>query len=521
MDDFSLLDKPWIPARFTDGTRCEVGLLEAFREAHRIVDIVDSCPTSTMAVHRVLIAILYRALKIHDESAWALTFDGSRFPDDVGRYLESMRDRFDLFGKRPFFQHVFDDPDENAQSILKLWHFGAESSSFFGTAAWSDPEPVPAGTAARMMIASQYFGRCGMHSGLPGENRVTLAGPLADVTSVLVFGSNLFETVMLNTLGMDFVSEIFGRTDDLPWWEREQKAGVQPGAKPADGYLDQLTRPTRRIMLIPEENGRVKRAILMKGLDFPVEDRILRETMAPWKSLHVSGGEARFFIRWNPDQLAWQNSHVLFRAFDDPEEDVEYRPSKTVEWVSRLVDLGAVAPSKRLRLAVFGTSGDKGKVDFWRQEFLPLRSAYLSSPDLSSHVKDAVAYARKVRDLMSWAVRKGAQDVFDFGLKKMPGVSASKAMTALHGMLREFMASLDGAFKRFLTHLPSGGQGALDSWKRRVELRARQYVDGGLDKVASGIRGAMIKGTVGKRLGGALRSLRKGTLNVDGQRARA
>lgn len=513
-DFFSLLDRPWIPVRFADGTRREIGLLEVFREAHRIVDVVDDVPTSTMAVHRILVAIAYRALNISDETAWALLFDGGRFPDEVLKYLENVRGRFDLFGKKPFFQHVFDDPDRDAQSILKLWHFGEESSSFFGTAPWSSPEPVPAGTAARMMIASQYFGRCGTHSCLHGENNKAVAGPLADVTSVLVLGPNLFETVLLNTPGRNFVHDIYGKTNDLPWWERPH-GSAQPGAKTSGGYLDQLTRPTRRIMLVPEEDGRVKRVILMKGLDFPVEGRVLTETMTPWKRFD---GKA-FPIRWNPDELAWQNSHVLFRAFDDPDGNVEYRPSKTVLWVSRLADLGAVAPSKRLRLAVFGTCGDKGKVDFWRQEFLPLRSAYLSSPELSGHVKEAVAYARKVRDLMSWAVRKGCSDVFDYGLKKLPGTSASKSMKALHGMLREFMASLDGAFKRFLAHLPLGGHGALDSWKRRVELRARQYVDTGLDAVASGIRGAMIKGTVGKRLGGALRSLRKGTL--DGERARA
>lgn len=481
-----------------------MGLLEAFRTAHEISDIVDACPTSTMGIHRLLVAIAYRACPIVDESAWASLFDAGQFGPDVARYLEGVRDRFDLFGKRPFYQHVFEDPDRDAQSILKLWHFGENSSSFFSTASWTKPEPVAPGIAARMMLASQYFGRCGTHSCLHGENNKAVAGPLADVTSVLVLGSNLFETVLLNTLGKNAVRDLFGRTDDLPWWER--KTGVQAGVKPADGYLDQLTRPTRRIMLL-EEGGRVGRAILMKGLDFPAEGRMPLETMAPWRQID----KKRFFIHWNPDQLAWQNSHVLFRAFDDPAEKVEYHPARTVEWVSHLADLGAIAPSKRLRIAVFGTSGDKGKVDFWRQEFLPLRSSYLTNPDLFLRVKEAVLYARKVRDLMGWAVRKGCQDVCDYGLRKLPGVSATKSAVSLHGMLREYMASLDGAFRRFLAHLPAGGTGALDSWKRRVDLQVWHYVDRGLDQVNSGIRRAMIKGSVGKRLGGALRSLRVST----------
>ena len=59
---FNLLDEPWIPVRRIDGHLDEVGLLELFREASHIEGVAESSPPAFVALHRLLLAIVHRAL---------------------------------------------------------------------------------------------------------------------------------------------------------------------------------------------------------------------------------------------------------------------------------------------------------------------------------------------------------------------------------------------------------------------------------------------------------------------------
>lgn len=529
--NFSLLDQPWIPVRMRDGSHREMGLLELFSRAHDIADLMDSCPTATMALHRILLAILYRSSAPKDQGDWVRLWRREVFDERPIQYLKEQAERFDLFHPdRPFLQDPKIASGNAAYSLLKLWHLGVDSSTFFSKSRWEEPHPYSPGLAARMMLATQSFARCGLYSKLEGEANSTVAGPLTDITSVLIIGASLFETLMLNTPAEDFLRKIFPESqNDLPAWELEGAPTL--GMAPLQGYLDLLTRPIRRILLAPETaaDGRlvVPRATVMRGLEFPVEGRPLTEVMAPYK---IVDGQPAQFIRWSPEALAWQNSHVLFHAFDDadsaifietkPQEGekkwkntkarkivtIQYRPSKTVEWLSLLAQSGKLDPAKRFRIAVFGTSGDKGKIDFWRQEFLPLRTPFLTDPELFDAVKEAIQAARTVTQLLRWAVKTGLNEVFDFGIKTQNGVSARKALLVLSEVIRKFMASLDLPFREFLESLSSQEpKPTVRAWRKRLKMHATEFSDTELDILGSGMRGAMIKGSVGKRLKGALR----------------
>src|SRR3546814_12917332 len=60
---FNLIDEPWIPVRFPDGTRAELGIRDTLLRAKEIAVIEDPSPLVVAALHRFLLAVLYRALE--------------------------------------------------------------------------------------------------------------------------------------------------------------------------------------------------------------------------------------------------------------------------------------------------------------------------------------------------------------------------------------------------------------------------------------------------------------------------
>ncbi len=515
MLEFSLVEQPWIQVRMLDGSRKTVGLREIFTRAHDIADVVDDVAPAVMAVHRLLLAILHRSAGPKNMRDWLAAWRRGSFDDRPARYLDGMRDRFDLFHpERPFFQTRAAEAAKPV-SILKLFYIGADSSVFLRQGSWDDPKPVPASRSARMLLAVQSFGRCGMHSNLPGEtDRSAVAGPLTDVVSVLITGDNLFETLLLNSPASEFLATIFPPSEeDLPWWERDEP--ILPNQRPASGYLDLLTRPTRRILLHPEEiegKGVVRKVALLKGLEFPNDSRPLAETMAP---VRFDDGVPAF-IRMRPDMLAWQNSCALFRAFDgvlnadvdDAEaQKVRHMPSRTIQWLAQVADAGGIEGSRRFRLSVFGTDGDKGSLDFWRQESVPLRPVYLADAGLFDAVRKAIEASRTMRSLLHWSVRKGVHNVYDFGIRdeKKPGTTAKRTAEMLSECGREFMASLELSFNNFLEHLVDRpAEAVLNSWRRRLALSARIHAHAALDRLGSDVRGAMVRGSVDRCLRGSI-----------------
>ena len=63
MSRFNLVDEKWIPVRFPDGTREELGIRAVLLQAKKIASIENASPLVVAALHRFLLAVLYRALE--------------------------------------------------------------------------------------------------------------------------------------------------------------------------------------------------------------------------------------------------------------------------------------------------------------------------------------------------------------------------------------------------------------------------------------------------------------------------
>ncbi|MBW2122702.1 MAG: type I-E CRISPR-associated protein Cse1/CasA, partial [Deltaproteobacteria bacterium] len=113
MSRFNLIDEKWIPVRFLDGIRDELGLgiKETLLRSREIAAIEDPSPLVEAALYRFLLAVLYRAIEgpTGPNEANALFRDGLP-ADKITAYLEKKRDRFWLlddnypFGQIPTFK---------------------------------------------------------------------------------------------------------------------------------------------------------------------------------------------------------------------------------------------------------------------------------------------------------------------------------------------------------------------------------------------------------------------------------
>ncbi|MBU0608857.1 MAG: type I-E CRISPR-associated protein Cse1/CasA, partial [Armatimonadetes bacterium] len=84
---FNLLHEPWIPVLLSaadsagPGGQRQMGLAEVLIRAHEIREIADPSPLVTVALHRLLLAVLHRVFAPTDERAWEQLWRAGRLPE--------------------------------------------------------------------------------------------------------------------------------------------------------------------------------------------------------------------------------------------------------------------------------------------------------------------------------------------------------------------------------------------------------------------------------------------------------
>jgi CRISPR system Cascade subunit CasA len=103
---FDLVEEPWLPCETPAGERIELGIRTVLHRAHELAALHDESPLVTAVLHRLLLAILDRALQPKTRDDWLALWRAERLPAaEIDAYLEKWKERFDLFHpKRPFMQ---------------------------------------------------------------------------------------------------------------------------------------------------------------------------------------------------------------------------------------------------------------------------------------------------------------------------------------------------------------------------------------------------------------------------------
>jgi CRISPR system Cascade subunit CasA len=379
---FNLIDQKWIPCVDFNGCVKEFSLRETLIRAHQLRGIQGDSPLETAALYRLLLAVLHSASRgpqrksdwtaLWEKDSWNLeTFNG---------YLDQWLDRFDLFHpERPFYQA----PDQRAKpkSVITL----AMDMASGNNAVLFDHHTEDMGVslsfakAARALVVAQSFGLAGLF--LPGATFTD--APWGRGILFFLEGDNLYKTLVLNLLPYPDQDVRPTRPSDKPAWEQDNP--YEPERQIPDGYLDYLTWQSRRILLTPEESQPVVRSMTMApGLRL---DSAILDPMKAYRKNEVKG--IWMSARFSEDRALWRDSGSYFGV--KTEHGI---PPQPFSWLSDHLDEPGL---QKFRFMALGMANDQAKVEFFREEHLPISLEYLKNDDLVADLRNALDLAEKTR----------------------------------------------------------------------------------------------------------------------------
>lgn len=264
MSRYNLIDEPWIPVRFLDGKRAELGVQETLLRAKEIAVIEDPSPLVTAALHRFLLAVLYRALMGPTDIEQAKTLFRVGLPEkEIRSYLKKWRDRFFLFDEKyPFGQHPKISSEEIEPWTKLTPEYNARSNKvLFDHTDTKLPGERSLKECAKWIISTMSFSVSG------GSGYYTSPNP--NVIMCIPIGTNLEETLSFSLIPQkkNVIKE------DQAQWERPQRLmryfQKRPRPKrPANGFADLYTWQPRVILLESEISGNITTIRFVAGEGF-------------------------------------------------------------------------------------------------------------------------------------------------------------------------------------------------------------------------------------------------------------
>ncbi|MBV9281875.1 MAG: type I-E CRISPR-associated protein Cse1/CasA, partial [Chloroflexi bacterium] len=463
----------------------EVSLREALTEARAIDELADVSPLTTIAIYRLLLAILHRVHGPRREPDWERMWQAGGWEvKPIVAYLEKCEPRFDLVDPaRPFFQHPGIEAEWSPVQRLSHELGPANAGMFIGV---PEGAPMTPGEAARYLLAYHLFspgGLVGLQKREDREDRrrfkFARQAPLASSAVCLVTGQTLAETLLLNMVLYDpaekrpFPSE----PDDRPVWERDQPPQVVE--RRPTGLLDWLTWPCRRIRLrAVERDGRlmIDGVLIMKGdqlasnmyeaeFEQMVAYRMVPDAKPPQNPWPPIGFER--------DRVVWRDSSALVQSVAPEGKLRGQRRPRTLDALgNRILDDDEDA-TNALPIDLFGINLDQFNVLFWRHERLPVPPAYLRDAHLHEGLQRALRVAEDSARSLNAATRRLAELLLSRDPHRRPDPKTAAALAESMGVGRRYWARLGDHFTRFLQAQPAAGVAALGTWADEVRAAAR------------------------------------------------
>lgn len=474
---YDLIAHPWIPCLLPDGKSVEYGLFEVLLRSPEIRQVFHAFPPVTAALHRLLLAILHRNFGPTTQKTWIDLWKQGRWDENtLTRYFDRWNSRFDLFHlEYPFYQVSTLKPKSKTEEGYEPSPVGkmalassvGNNPTLFDHSLDGEPVPFSPAEAARLVVAYQGFNQGGLVSRIKGEPPSCLAAPLAKGAVILYEGNNLFETLMSNmlpydtTVGQPFTSQ---SESDSPTWEQEPEF-YRTERRPR-GYLDYLTWQSMRIRLFPEIwNGQVvvRQAILAAGAQMK-RDLLLEPQFAYKKNTKPKLGPADepwLPVRFRTERSLWRDSTALLTAGTEQET-----PPAACKWLASLAARGIINRSRRYRLGIYGICSDRAKVDFWRQEYIPVPAHFFGDPTRVDILRDCLQVSENVGRALKFALQPLATEPKN-GKEALP-------QSVLSTATRQYWSGLESPFTVLLANIPPSGDEARWVWVEAVRGSARQ-----------------------------------------------
>jgi len=401
MSRFNLIDEKWIPVRFPDGTRDELGIRDTLLQSKGIAAIEDPSPLVVAALHRFLLALLYRALEgpIDIDEAKALFMAG--LPGEkITAYLEKWRNRFWLFDEKyPFGQiPTFEPKTWRAWTVLAAEHNADNAKVLFDHVDVETPGTISEALATRWILATQTFSvSCGK-----SELSHTGTAPSATAAMALPLGRDLHDTLLLSLAPQN--REI--AVADHPLWERipESVDYLKEGLeRTISGLADRYTWRTRSIRLTADDSGRIGKLAFASGVGNSSVDQI-----DPMYGYRIDEKRGKLPIQFR-DRGFW-------RDFDSLLPDESHLAPQVIEHATALTRLNRERFPRSVM--VLGQANNKAKIEYWRMERFALPEALAGDHFIRTEIRQFLADAEDAQKSLWTACSSFARDLISRGDKR-------------------------------------------------------------------------------------------------------
>lgn len=481
MAEFNLIDEPWIPCITSEGNSKELGLRDTLLKAHELREICDDSPLVTVAIHRLLLAILYRAYSgPKNFGRWRELYVRGKFdPKIVSDYLIQWKSRFYLLDdEHPFYQ-MSGLETNNSVSVNRLATECASGNNATLFDHCSDDEEVSWSfvKVARKLLACQSFalgfGKSG-NAKINGKDEILPysadAIALRGMT-VWIQGPSLFDTLMTNLV-------VPSENESLPPWElndphkhRDKLSGKKRRSVASLGTVDRFTWQSRLIRLIPN-NMFVSRVFFTQGRSAD------KSAGDPMKAYRISKEEGISAVSLSSNKAAWRDAHAILTL--PPPDSKERRPEcfNVLAWASAN---GVINNDKHFFAQVVGVASapkKAGKFLLWRHERLPAPSAFLGDENLSKRERlgGLLESAEQAAIVLNNRVRRIAKLYLSPASESPDGQQPDKdEVTKVVNTIDPrpaYWARLEKHFFELLENLPSDWDRSVGDWKPDDQLIA-------------------------------------------------
>ncbi|MDW7657818.1 MAG: type I-E CRISPR-associated protein Cse1/CasA [Bacillota bacterium] len=380
---YNVLDEPWICIEDLFGATRKAGIRETLKEAQNLRRICDSSPLVSYGIQRMLIAFLMDALRPQTVNDLADILSDGAFNDIViCEYIKQCNEdgeSFNLFDERkPFYQSSFDerwDDDGKIRSIALLFHEQPSGNNHLhfdhrlqSQIAYS-PEECVGGLCAVNVFCT---------AGLQGPSSINGAPPIFS----LINGESLFETLVMSMIAIRENQSIPFDNPPVAW-----RGGltVEPNKSvPFTSVLYGLTWQARRVLLISDDDGKVRNMYFQKGLKF--------EGFESWRDPHVAyniGKNGRSSLKPQESKALWRDIGTLLL----PEQsNADHFPPIIINHCRRIYR-NINSEKNIISVSIFGLVTNQAQYSSWLSGELSIPGPILDHPDKALLIADLIHQA--------------------------------------------------------------------------------------------------------------------------------
>ncbi|HAF94470.1 MAG: type I-E CRISPR-associated protein Cse1/CasA [Elusimicrobia bacterium GWC2_51_8] len=400
MSRFNLIDEKWIPVRFLNGTRNELGIMDTLLRSSEIAAIEDQSPLVVAALHRFLLAVLYRALEGPTDIDQAKNLFKTGLPKEkIKTYLEKWRNRFWLFDEKyPFGQnpHIPEDEIEPWTKLTAEYNAPSNKVLFDHTDA-KKPGEMELKTCARCLLSTMNFSISGGRGYYPS--------PSSNAIMCIPLGRELHETLCYSLVPYPNRNVMAG---DSALWEREpEKLPLKNSKRMASGYADLYTWQSRMILLQDVQAPGVETMRFVSGQGFDNSSK----NHDPMQAYRLSEIHGVLPVQFREDKGVWRDFYSLLP------DDSGFAPL-TIQNAIKLAGSKVDKMPKSVLALGLRYEPPSANVSFWRMEHFVLPSELTGDRFIRTEIHQLLEDANHVQKVLWMACSCFAQFLLSRGERK-------------------------------------------------------------------------------------------------------